>query len=496
MKNVFKQIKLYISDHKDYFIRCTFNAVIVGVIIGIVCAVVSVPASAEASSTIIEAGTYRFNDDLDLITDSGNINYSANLPFIVTPDFSVVDNSVVLGSGNVAFNGITVNRTNSGAGSNVVFIQSDSTEQLIYSQMYVQFGSPGWAGIASSIIEQHPNVDQDSAGLLFGWGQTITIPVDTEVDDTFAVWFNAHTTVIGGNIPGEPTTSTIAAGTYFGVEVPSPASFNVSFSFTSDSYEFDTFYVGSDHITYRMLTGDVRSVNAFDFTSDLWSINYETITVPTDQTLPADFVTWFNANYTTQITPDPEPTYTIQAGYYKARDTFSTSGWNASNDSIRIRYYNDAANVQAYEVVDGITFLRHNDAVEIYYSDKSVFTDGWNINGAKNIQVMQDVIVGSDFYTVFNNVYAPSSESSNEFDSGYAAGYVDGRNDGYDSGYNQGYAQGLADGDQNIFTNIIGGTLGALDGFTIIGGFSLLDLISTLLGGMALVWILKLLAGG
>lgn len=457
-------MRKFLDFFEDHFITVCIVCVCIGLVLGLF-TFLAFPSSAEASSaptdltgyTVIVPsswsattmyGEYNLRYDLTMIYSSGSRDFDSCLSLNIGYRMDGFDS--YSSSNTVSFvyeNGLT----------------SASISQTSYSlQFYIYDG-----------------IDVTSTSLI--------------------QWFvdnNATFTKNSGGDPDEPSTATITAGTYFGVENPSTGSFNVSFSFTSDSYDFDTFYVGTDYITYRMLTGSTRTVNAFDFTSDLWAFGFESITVPVDQTLPADFVTWFNSNYSKQNTSVPGPTYTIEAGYYKARDSFTTFGWNVTNDSIRIRYYNDAANVQAYKVVDGISFLVENDAAEIYYADSAVFTDGWNIDGAKNIQVLQDITVSSGFYTVFNNVFAPSSEASNEFDSGYAAGYVDGRSDGYDIGYRQGYAEGLADGDTNIFSDIIEGTLSAVDSFTIFGGFSLLDLISTLLGGMALVWILKLLAGG
>lgn len=507
MINFYKQIKQIFINNKEYFIKCTLMSIIAALIIGLVIGL-SVPVSAadeptEVDSIIIPAGTYRFNDTLTLPTSS---TATVSIPIQFTATWSPTPEELSRINDLLSSQGFSELTYDSYL---FTFIYDEISYSVIQQSNDVITFSLGYNLVSTSVIpdDSHAlyvadviiNPEEvyywDNLGNPSLWDgeyyfQTLTLPYDTTFSDSagiaFANWFLANTKSL----------NTITAGTYFGVENPSTGSFDVSFSFTADSYDFDTFYVGTDYITYRMLTGSTRTVNAFDFTSDLWSFGFESITVPTDQTLPADFVTWFNSNYTTQISPDPEPTYTIEAGYYKARDSFTTSGWNVTNDSIRIRYYNDAINVQAYQVVDGISFLFENDAAEIYYADTSVFTDGWNMDGAKNIHVMQDITVSSDFYTVFNSVYDPSSEASNEFDSGYAAGYVDGRSDGYDIGYRQGYAEGLSDGDTNIFTDIIGGTLGAVDSFTIFGGFSLLDLISTLLGGMALVWILKLLAGG
>ena len=506
MNNIFKQIKQIFIDNKEYFIKCTLMSIIAALILGLAIGL-SVPVSAaeeptESDSVIIPAGTYMWNDILTLPssqTSTVSIPIQFTSTFSPTPSELSIINDYLLSENlpELSYDSYLFTFTYDSIDYAVTYQFDDIiTFSLGYNLVSSSvFPDDDYAlSIADYFITPNEVYFWDNLGNPSLWNaeyyfKTLTLPYDTTFTDSdgiaFAHWFLANTKPV--NI--------ITAGTYFGVENPSTGSFNVSFSFTSDSYDFDTFYVGTDYITYRKLTGDARSVNVFDFASDLWSINYETITVPTDQTLPADFVTWFNSNYTTQVTPDPEPTYTIEAGYYKVRDSWNTSGWSVTNDSIEFRYYDELD--QSYIEAEGIAFLIENrDMVSIWYMDDNVYLDGWNIEGAKFIEVTQDITVEPEFYAVFNNIYEISSQASNEFDSGYAAGYQDGRDVGYDIGYRQGYAQGLEDGDTNIFVDIIGGTLAAVDSFTIFGGFSLLDLISTLLGGMALVWILKLLAGG
>lgn len=362
LKNILKQIKQYISDHKDYFIRCTFNAVIVGVIIGIVCAIVSVPSSAEASTTIIEAGSYRWNDTPD-ITQS----FEVTLPF-TTPSIS--------------YEGVHFGVWD------FILVEAESESIIAYANTstnaeavtYATLESVGWGYMNSLFGDVFP----------IGYGQTITVTADTEVDDTFATWFFANTTSLGD--------------------------------------------------------------------------------------------------------PDPDPDPVIEAGFYKAGDSWNTSGFPVTNDSIDIRYYDQHS--QAYIDVEGIAFLFENDIVEIYYQEVAVYTDGWGFASDKYIEVTQDITVEPEFYTVFNNVYETSSQGSNVFESGYSSGYNDGFSAGRDVGYNQGYHEGMAESSGNFFTDILGGVLGSLDAFTLFGGYSLLDLITTILGGFALIWILKLLAGG
>ena len=61
------------------------------------------------------------------------------------------------------------------------------------------------------------------------------------------------------------------------------------------------------------------------------------------------------------------------------------------------------------------------------------------------------------------------------------------------SAYEDGFAAGL---EQGFIYNFVDGIFQALDAFPVTSTFSLFDLLSSLIGFMIILWLLKLLAGG
>lgn len=393
MRKSFKQLIQIFFDNKEYFIRCTFMAVIAALILRLAIGF-GVPSSAEESSTIIEAGTYQWNENLNLSTLPNGV---ARLE----GSFSFPPSSGV-------FNGVSYTISVS---SIVEGVSLSLTDISTYEGPLIAFGNNS---------AENP----------------ITLSIDT-ADGTQTLDGSFIFPYYGGNWGSIIETT----------------DFNITGSELGS-----TFIINED-----IVIDDV------------------------------DLSTWFFANTTNISYVDPDPV--IQAGYYKVRDSWNTSGWPVTNDSIEFRYFDEIS--QSYIEAEGLAFLIESvDMVSIWYMDANVYLDGWNSVGAKFIEVTQDITVEPEFYTAFNNIYETSSQGSNEFESGYAAGYNDGFSVGRDVGYNQGYYEGMAESSGNFFTDILGGVLGSLDSFTLFGGYSLLDLLTTLLGGFALIWILKLLAGG
>lgn len=146
-----------------------------------------------------------------------------------------------------------------------------------------------------------------------------------------------------------------------------------------------------------------------------------------------------------------------------------------------------------------------NDTIAIIYGNyvtqtpRRVYTfagsdQGYTDFTLRSVTFLKDMVVNE---TTYNNFFASykAVDESDEYQAGYEAGY----NDGSSSGYDQGYQDGLnasAGSSDTFFGSIIEGVVDALDKLVIIGEFSVLDIIKTVIGGFVVVFLLKLIAGG
>lgn len=165
---------------------------------------------------VIKAGKYRFNDELE-----GLSSFTVAIPFYTdtTPEF-VLDDAGTPTELTVANNPLHFNTINwdeviyaSGRWFRLQYIPNE-TFAAVYEQANVYRTEPAtlWECFYDVAVEFLSGVGLDVpvSEMLKGFGQTITITEDTEVDDTFAQWFAANTT------SGETSASTII--TYNGTD--------------------------------------------------------------------------------------------------------------------------------------------------------------------------------------------------------------------------------------------------------------------------------------
>lgn len=121
--------------------------------------------------------------------------------------------------------------------------------------------------------------------------------------------------------------------------------------------------------------------------------------------------------------------------------------------------------------------------------------DSWTLSRYRYITILDDYTFTSaddnyDFcYTISNILIPYTPDDSDSYNSGFEFGYALGQKEGYDVGY----TDGLAD---SFLGNFFGGVLDALDNLNIVFGYSFLAIVTTIVGLMFTLWILKLIAGG
>lgn len=399
MRESLKQLKHIFVDNKEYFIRCTLMSVIAALILGLAIGF-AVPASAEASTTIIEAGTYKWNDNLTLpFTNTDTVS----IPIEFTSTFSPTPEELNLINADLVSQGLP---------------------ELTYDSYLFSFT---YDKIEYSVI-QHPD-EVMTFSLAYNRISSSVIP-----DDSYAL--NIANSVI---TPNE---------VYFWDNLGNPPLWGNEYYFQTITISHDTTFIDSSGIT---------------------------------------FANWFLANTTSVGDSDPE--YTISAGWYLWQEellgefiphtlNFNYRTFQRVGDS-GIPYYSYWSTMQFDNYVENDSY-----SSRLYYSSISngrllVYDDingGWVDETYRRFYISSPLTLSAEDYFIFTAYTEYYGDTPPTFPGETVPS--------------------VPDPDNNIFTNIIGGVLDALDSFTIIAGFSLLDLITTLLGGMALVWILKLLAGG
>lgn len=133
-------------------------------------------------NNVIKAGTYRFNDVPTINSDVNRLGslLAISLPFSIVVD----DGGITIVDEPAYFKGLSV-----GYNPNIIqYVDIDNSAVAYYFE-----GEPGWDILYLSAIYEY-GVDNPK---LKGYGQTITVLEDTEVDETFATWFTENTEPVG-----------------------------------------------------------------------------------------------------------------------------------------------------------------------------------------------------------------------------------------------------------------------------------------------------------
>ena len=132
---------------------------------------------AENTKRIIKAGTYRFNDVLERIRVARSLNFYIPFSFALNDNGSIIKEDTPLYC--VAFDWKTFDVLR--------YVTVEGESILAYGETDSGFAWDVMWAIASD------GLGTDAPDFLKGYGQTIIIPEDAEVDEAFAAWFAENT---------------------------------------------------------------------------------------------------------------------------------------------------------------------------------------------------------------------------------------------------------------------------------------------------------------
>ncbi len=145
---------------------------------------------------------------------------------------------------------------------------------------------------------------------------------------------------------------------------------------------------------------------------------------------------------------------------------------------------------------DGIVYvvLKYDDTVVCTesFQDGILLSREWSDEDYKMISLADAQYPTEDVYEFFESIFF-SVVDVELYELAYRRGFEAGFKDGLDVGYNSGLNEGVG---QSFMGNFIGNIIEGLDAFTIIGGFSLWNLIQTIVSFSIVLFILKLISGG
>lgn len=272
----------------------------------------------------------------------------------------------------------------------------------------------------------------------------------------------------------------------------------------------NTAFTDSSYGTIQLSNGDdgleipiYADIPYLDFGIVYWDIAFlgtdglipkaygQTFTVTQDTSVDSEIADWFFAN-TNGGGSVPDQYIISQGSYYLSTPTNLPFEINGDNE-----FFFQSGGSK-------FSSLR-NDTIAIIYGNyvtqtpRRVYTfagsdQGYTDFTLRSVTFLKDMVVNE---TTYNNFFASykAVDESDEYQAGYEAGY----NEGFSSGYDQGYQDGLnasAGSSDTFLGSIIEGVVDALDKLVIIGEFSVLDIIKTVIGGFVVVFLLKLIAGG
>ena len=191
----------------------------------------------------------------------------------------------------------------------------------------------------------------------------------------------------------------------------------------------------------------------------------------------------------TSMSHAPLPAYLIRSGEYfftRFRDnTLRNFSFIFSTDSteffeLSFTKYDPVTSgnivMESYQIIRIKPSLSSEEEVYAYRDLPSgMWVDSEESTNFPSINITEDYIVYYESqYTSFSRLFSlnPSSDGSS-FEEGFAAGL-----------------------EQGFIYNFVDGIFRALDAFPITSQFSLFDLLSSLIGFLIILWLLKLLAGG
>ena len=216
----------------------------------------------------------------------------------------------------------------------------------------------------------------------------------------------------------EPSTVTIPSGTYVAstayLYASSVGDYSLNFISNSNSYSQMRFvqnidgidvYYDNTKVCYTNVEGDRYWTNN----------NYKTVKLETDQTVSAEFGTWFNSNFTKQ--PD---TVTIEAGTYVANTDIDTSlqftDIELSFTSNNTNYAYMTVGIYADPFFTELVYIKDNHNANIAYNANTQ----WTNTAYKTITISTPQSVSPEFREWFNSNFEKEADGYQVIFSGYA----------------------------------------------------------------------------
>lgn len=267
-----------------------------------------------------------------------------------------------------------------------------------------------------------------------------------------------------------------------------------TFDFGVDGGDIDTLFIGfsgggfplADNVSFWFQgNSDYLNNNSVGFTLNISGGS------STSDTL---LIQWFVDNDAVFVNnnPDPNPLVTFNKGLYKVSSTWYNSDISTQLDGMEFYSLSEGDLFTALTVQNGeLIFDDENGDMHVMARNTTTGAK-WIDNSGQFVYFLNDESIPQSLAEQIPTLLEYISDVSlTEFQRMQDSWYY-----GVQDGFTEGYNQASRDTEGTFLGNIFGGVFDALDKFQMFGQFSFLDFIKSIIGILALIWFLKLLAGG